>query len=112
MAEEQSKAKAQSTAEGTKLEPLNDRIVITPLHQEQVLASGIVIPDSAKEKPQQGEVVAVGPGRRDDDGTRVPMDVTIGDRILYKKYTGQEIQIDNEDLIVLEEREVLAKVVV
>ena len=99
-------------AEGTKLEPLNDRIVITPLHQEQVLASGIVIPDSAKEKPQQGEVVAVGPGRRDDDGARVPMDVLIGDRILYKKYTGQEIQIDNIDLIVLEEREILAKVVV
>ena len=99
-------------AEGTKLEPLNDRIVITPLHQEQVLASGIVIPDSAKEKPQQGEVVAVGPGRRDDDGARVPMDVEIGDRILYKKYTGQEIQIDNIDLIVLEEREILAKVVV
>ena len=99
-------------AEGTKLEPLNDRIVITPLHQEQVLASGIVIPDSAKEKPQQGEVVAVGPGRRDDDGGRVEMDVTIGDRILYKKYTGQEIQIDNIDLIVLEEREILAKVVV
>ena len=99
-------------AEGTKLEPLNDRIVITPLHQEQVLASGIVIPDSAKEKPQQGEVVAVGPGRRDDDGGRVEMDVEIGDRILYKKYTGQEIQIDNTDLIVLEEREILAKVVV
>ena len=99
-------------AEGTKLEPLNDRIVITPLHQEQVLASGIVIPDSAKEKPQQGEVVAVGPGRRDDDGARVPMDVEIGDRILYKKYTGQEIQIENIDLIVLEEREILAKVVV
>ncbi len=99
-------------AEGTKLEPLNDRIVITPLHQEQVLASGIVIPDSAKEKPQQGEVVAVGPGRRDDDGGRVKMDVEIGDRILYKKYTGQEIQIDNTDLIVLEEREILAKVVV
>ena len=100
-------------AEGTKLEPLNDRIVITPLHQEQVLASGIVIPDSAKEKPQQGEVVAVGPGRRQEDGDeRVPMDVKIGDRILYKKYTGQEIQIDNTDLIVLEEREILAKVVV
>jgi len=99
-------------AEGTKLEPLNDRIVITPLHQEQVLSSGIVIPDSAKEKPQQGEVVAVGPGRRDDDGKRIPMDIEMGDRILYKKYTGQEIQIDNTDLIVLEEREILAKVVV
>ncbi len=99
-------------AEGTRLEPLNDRLVITPLHQEQVLSSGIVIPDSAKEKPQQGEVIAIGPGKRDDDGKRIPLDIMVGDRILYKKYTGQEIQIDNEDLIVLEEREVLAKVVV
>ena len=99
-------------AEGTRLEPLNDRLVITPLHQEQILSSGIVIPDSAKEKPQQGEVIAIGPGKRDDDGKRIPLDIVVGDRILYKKYTGQEIQIDNEDLIVLEEREVLAKVVV
>ena len=99
-------------AEGTRLEPLNDRLVITPLHQEHVLSSGIVIPDSAKEKPQQGEVIAIGPGKRDDGGKRIPLDIVVGDRILYKKYTGQEIQIDNEDLIVLEEREVLAKVVV
>ncbi len=96
----------------TELKPLNDRLVIKPLQQEQVLSSGIVIPDSAKEKPQQGEVVAVGPGKRDDSGDRVPLDIELGDRILYKKYTGQEIQIDNEDLIVLEEREVLAKLVV
>ncbi len=96
----------------TELKPLNDRIVIKPLQQEQVLSSGIVIPDSAKEKPQQGEVVAVGPGKRDDAGSRVPLDIEMGDRILYKKYTGQEIQIDNEDLIVLEEREVLAKLIV
>ncbi len=96
----------------TELKPLNDRLVIKPLQQEQVLSSGIVIPDSAKEKPQQGEVVAVGPGKRDDNGERVPLDIELGDRILYKKYTGQEIQIDNEDLIVLEEREVLAKLIV
>ena len=96
----------------TELKPLNDRLVIKPLQQEQVLSSGIVIPDSAKEKPQQGEVIAVGPGKRDDSGERVPLDIELGDRILYKKYTGQEIQIDNEDLIVLEEREVLAKLVV
>ncbi len=96
----------------TELKPLNDRLVIKPLQQEQVLSSGIVIPDSAKEKPQQGEVIAVGPGKRDDSGDRVPLDIELGDRILYKKYTGQEIQIDNEDLIVLEEREVLAKLVV
>ncbi len=96
----------------TELKPLNDRIVIKPLQQEQVLSSGIVIPDSAKEKPQQGEVIAIGPGKRDDVGNRVPLDIEMGDRILYKKYTGQEIQIDNEDLIVLEEREVLAKLIV
>ncbi len=96
----------------TELKPLNDRLVIKPLQQEQVLSSGIVIPDSAKEKPQQGEVVAVGPGKRDDEGARIPLDIELGDRILYKKYTGQEIQIDNEDLIVLEEREVLAKLIV
>ncbi len=95
---------------GTTLEPLGDRLVIKPVQQEQVLASGIVIPDTAKEKPQQGEVVAVGPGKRSDDGTRQELEVVIGDRILYKKYTGQEIKIDNEDLIVLEEREILAKV--
>jgi len=100
------------SAMATELKPLNDRIVIKPLQQEQVLSSGIVIPDSAKEKPQQGEVVAIGPGKRDDDGNRVPLDIEMGDRILYKKYTGQEIQIDNEDLIVLEEREVLAKLIV
>lgn len=97
----------------TRLEPLNDRIVIKPLQQEQVLSSGIVIPDSAKEKPQQGEVIAVGPGKLSEDGSgRIEMSIVLGDRILYKKYTGQEIQIDNEDLIVLEEREVLAKLIV
>lgn len=92
------------------LEPLGDRLVIRAVQQEQVLASGIVIPDTAKEKPQQGEVIAIGPGKRDDNGQRMPLEVGVGDRVLYKKYTGQEIKIDNEDLIVLEEREILAKV--
>ena len=76
-----------------------------------MLASGIVIPDTAKEKPQQGEILAVGPGKRDESGQRIPMDVAVGDRILFKKYTGQDIKIDRDDLIVLEEREILAKVV-
>ena len=75
---------------GHELKPLNDRIVIKPLQQEQVLSSGIVIPDSAKEKPQQGEVIAIGPGKRDDDGKRVPLDIEMGDRILYKKYTARK----------------------
>lgn len=95
-----------------KLEPLGDRIVIQPLQQEQVLASGIVIPETAKEKPQQGEVIAVGPGKRDESGDRIPLDIAVGDRILYKKYTGQEVKVERDDLIVLEEREVLAKVIV
>ena len=97
----------------SKLDPLGDRIVIKPITQEQVLASGIVIPESAKEKPQQGEVIAVGPGKRSENSTdRMALDIIVGDRILYKKYTGQDIRIDDEDLVVLEEREVLAKVLV
>lgn len=96
----------------TKLVPLADRIVITPLKQEEVTASGLVIPDTAKEKPQQGEVVAVGPGRLDDDGKRVPLDVEVGDRILYAKYTGTEIKLDGDDYIVLNDKDILAKLVV
>jgi chaperonin GroES len=94
----------------SRLVPLHDRIVIRPTIQEEVLASGIVIPDTAKEKPQQGEVIAVGPGRLDDNGNRIPMDVKVGDRILFAKYTGQEVKIDQEELIVLSEKDVLAKV--
>ena len=81
-----------------------------PRRPGEVLASGIVIPDTAKEKPQQGKVIAAGPGRLDDNGKRVPMDVKVGDRVLYAKYTGQEVKIDQEELIVLAEKDVLAKV--
>jgi chaperonin GroES len=94
----------------TRLIPLHDRIVIQPVVQEEVLASGIVIPDTAKEKPQQGKVIAVGPGRLDDNGKRVAMDVKVGDRVLYAKYTGQEVKIDRDELIVISEKDVLAKV--
>jgi chaperonin GroES len=90
--------------------PLHDRIVIRPVVQEEVLASGIVIPDTAKEKPQQGHVIAAGPGRVDDNGKRIAMDVHVGDRVLYAKYTGQEVKIDQEELIVIAEKDVLAKV--
>lgn len=93
-----------------KLIPLADKLVLRPVVQEEVLASGLVVPDTAKEKPQQGEVIAVGPGRRDDDGKIIPMDITVGDRVLYAKYTGQEIKIENEELIVLSERDILCKV--
>ena len=101
------KAKAK-----TKLVPLADRIVITPLKQDEVTASGLVIPDTAKEKPQQGEVTAVGPGRLDDNGKRIPLDVGVGDRILYAKYTGTEVKLDGTEFIVLNEKDILAKLVV
>ena len=101
---------ATATKSKTKLSPLGDKLVIKAVVQEEVLASGIVIPDTAKEKPQQGEVLAAGPGRLDDEGKRIPMDVKVGDRVLYAKYSGQEIKIDYEELIVLAEKDVLAKV--
>lgn len=104
------KAPSKSARASSKLVPLHDRIVIRPVVQEEVLASGIVIPDTAKEKPQQGVVIAVGPGRLDDDGKRIQMDLRVGDRVLYAKYTGQEVKIDREELIVLSEKDVLAKV--
>ena len=101
-----------ATKAKTKLVPLADRIVITPLKQEEITSSGLVIPDTAKEKPQQGEVVAVGPGRLDDNGKRISMDVTAGDRILYAKYTGTEVKLDGEEYIVLNEKDILAKLVI
>ena len=101
---------ATAKKNNTKLIPLGDRLVIQPVEQEEVLASGIVIPDTAKEKPQQGDVLAAGPGRQDDDGKRIAMDVKVGDRVLYAKYSGQEIKIDQNEYIVLSEKDVLAKV--
>jgi chaperonin GroES len=101
-----------ATKAKTKLVPLADRIVITPLKQDEVTASGLVIPDTAKEKPQQGEVVAVGPGRLDDNGKRIPIDVNVGDRILYAKYTGTDIKLDGDEFIVLNDKDILAKLVV
>lgn len=94
----------------TQLIPLGDRLVVRPVVQEEVLASGIVIPDTAKEKPQQGEVVAIGPGRLDENGNRIAMEVAVGDRVLYKKYSGQEVKLDQEEYIVLSESDVLCKV--
>ncbi|MGE0688327.1 MAG: co-chaperone GroES [Dehalococcoidia bacterium] len=94
----------------SKLIPLADKLVLKPIVQEEVLSSGIVIPDTAKEKPNQGEVVAAGPGRRDEDGNIIPMEVAVGDRVLYAKYTGQEIKVENEEYIVLKETDILCKV--
>ena len=94
-----------------KLQPLEDRIVVRPGKSEETTASGLVIPDTAKEKPQEGEVVAVGPGRIDDNGNRVPLDVSVGDRVLYSKYGGTEVKFGADEFLVLSARDVLAVVV-
>ena len=90
------------------LQPLDDRIVVRPAAPEQTTASGLVIPDSATEKPQQGEVLATGPGRRSDSGELIPMDVSAGDTVVYSKYGGTEISSGGEDLLILNARDVLA----
>ena len=92
-----------------KLQPLADRLVVKPIEREEVTKGGIVLPDTVKEKPQEGEVIAVGPGRLSEDGKRIAMDVKVGDRIIYSKYGGTEITIDDEELIVLRESDILAK---
>ena len=90
------------------LQPLEDRIIVRPSEAEATTASGLVIPDTAKEKPQQGDVLAVGPGRRSDTGELIPMDVSSGDTVVYSKYGGTEITVDGEDLLILNARDVLA----
>ncbi|MEM9516694.1 MAG: co-chaperone GroES [Actinomycetota bacterium] len=91
------------------LKPLDDRIVVRPNEAETQTASGLVIPDTAKEKPQQGEVLAVGPGKRaENSGELIPLDIKVGDTVLYSKYGGTEVTADNEDLLVLNGRDVLA----
>lgn len=111
--------KAKSAAKpaarsASRLVPLGDRIVVKQSKQEEVRASGLVIPDTAREKPQMGEVIAVGPGRVDDSGKRVPIDVKSGDRVLYAKYSGQEVPRgifgdDDEEYMILKENDILAK---
>lgn len=93
----------------TKLQPLADRVVIQPLPREEVTKGGIVLPDTAKEKPMEGKVLAVGPGSLDDSGKRIPMDVKVGDIVIYAKYAGTEIKEDGEELIILRESDILAK---
>ena len=90
------------------LKPLGDRLVVEPKEKEQTTASGLVLPETAKEKPQQGTIVAVGPGRRDDDGKRLPMDVAVGDVVLYAKYGGTEVKVDGKKVLILKESDVLA----
>ena len=93
-----------------KLKPLGDRLIVKAVEEEETTASGIVLPDTAKEKPQRGKVVAVGDGKFDEDGDRIPVDVNEGDEVLYSKYGGTEITVDGDELLVLRESDVLAKV--
>jgi chaperonin GroES len=93
------------------LQPLEDRIVVRQNEAEEKTASGLVIPDTAKEKPQQGTVLAVGPGRRADTGELIPLDIAVGDTIVYSKYGGTEITLEGDDLLILTSRDVLAKVI-
>ena len=103
-------AKGNGTATAVKLQPLGDRVVVQPAEREETTKSGIVIPDTAKEKPQRGSVIAVGKGRRDEDGDRVPMDVSIGDTVLFAKYAGTEFKFEEEEYLILSEKDILAKV--
>lgn len=92
-----------------KIEPLADRVVVKPLTKEEVRKSGIILPDTAKEKPQEGEVIAVGPGRRDEGGKLIPMDVKKGDKVLFAKYAGTEVKMDDEEFLVIRESDILAR---
>jgi len=93
------------------IKPLEDRILVQPLEAEQTTASGLVIPDTAKEKPQEGKVLAVGPGRIDDNGNRVPLDVAVGDVVIFSKYGGTEVKYTGEEYLLLNARDILAVVV-
>src|SRR6187399_3701261 len=93
------------------LQPLGDRLIVEVLEEEETTSSGIVLPDTAKEKPQRGRVLAVGPGNRNDSGEIVPMEVAVGDEIIYSKYGGTEIKLGADDVLILRESDVLAKVV-
>jgi chaperonin GroES len=94
-----------------KLRPLADRVIVRPIEDQEQKKGGIIIPDTAKEKPVQGEIVAVGPGKLNDDGKKVPLEVKVGDRILYGKYTGTEVEIDEQALLVMKESDIYAIVV-
>jgi chaperonin GroES len=94
-----------------KLRPLGDRVVVEPVEREETFAGGaLVMPETAKEKPQQGQILAVGPGRLDDSGKRVAMEVSVGDKVLYAKYSGTEIKIENKKVLILKETDILAVV--
>ena len=93
----------------TKLQPMADRVLVKPIEKEEMTKSGIYLPDTAKEKPQEGKVLAVGPGKMSEDGKRIAMDIKVGDTVIYAKYGGTDIKIDDEELIILRESDILEK---
>lgn len=99
---------ATTVSSATQLKPLGDRLVVRPTPREEMTKSGIVLPDTAKERPQEGTIVAAGPGRILDDGSREPMDVSAGQKILFQKYAGTEFKLDDEELLILSQKDVLA----
>ncbi len=101
---------ATASANKLQLKPLADRVVLKKLDAEEKTSGGIVLPDTAKEKPQQGEILAVGPGRVDDKGTRTPMEVKVGDKVLFAKYSGTEVKIEGVEYLIMTERDILAVV--
>lgn len=92
-----------------KLEPLGDRVLVRPIEKEEVSKGGIILPDTAKEKPQEGEITAVGPGKLSDDGERLAMDVKVGDRVIFAKYAGTEVKLNDEELLIMHESDIMAK---
>lgn len=93
-----------------KLKPLGGRVIVEPIEQEEMTAGGIILPETAKEKPQEGKILAAGPGDRDDDGKRIAMDVKVGDKVLFAKYSGTEIKVDGKKLLIMRESDILAVV--
>ena len=93
-----------------KLKPLGGRVIVEPIEQEDITAGGIILPETAKEKPQEGKILAAGPGDRDEDGNRIAMEVKVGDKVLYAKYSGTEVKVDGKKLLILKENDILAVV--
>ena len=91
-----------------KLKPLGGRVIVEPIEQEEMTAGGIILPETAKEKPQEGKILAAGPGERDEDGKRIPMDVNVGDKVLFAKYSGTEVKLDGKKVLILRESDILA----
>ena len=91
-----------------KLKPLGGRVIVEPIEQEEMTAGGIILPETAKEKPQEGKILAAGPGDRDEEGERIPMEVKVGDKVLYAKYSGTEVKVEGKKLLILRESDILA----